>query len=137
IDRLAQVGLHRIEDFKRERDEPETWRKHHAEILGALLDLAVQVLAELPNTEPVPGVRMADFVDTLATVDRILGTDGVTEYRGQAETSAAESVESNPTLAAIAQLVKDDFRGTSKELLEQLEQLSTEVKLPEDARALT
>jgi hypothetical protein len=118
-ERLLTVQLARItEDHRgRESDLERRWEVAHPRVLGALLDLAVQVLAQRDGCLPERLPRMADFAHTLATVDQVLGTAGLTRYREQAGELAADAVDSDPVLQAIARHVTQRFEGTGAELL--------------------
>jgi hypothetical protein len=61
-DRLITVTLTRITEHGRRLDDELAvqWQAAHPRILGALLDLTVRVLAELPTLPPGPLPRMAD-----------------------------------------------------------------------------
>lgn len=63
---------------------------------------------------------MADFAHTLATVDRVLDTDGLDRYRGQAEDMAADAVGSDPVLRAVTARITEPWEGTGAELLDQI-----------------
>ena len=118
-ERLLTVQLARItEDHRsRESDLEQRWEVAHPRVLGALLDLAVQVLAQREGCLPETLPRMADFAHTLATVDRALGTTGLTRYRQQAGEMAADAVDSDLVLKAITTHVTEHFVGTGAELL--------------------
>ena len=119
-ERLLTVQLERIDekDRGRESDLEQRWAVAHPRALGALLDLAVQVLAAREDCLPTTLPRMADFAHTLATVDHVLGTTGLQRYREQAGDLAADAVDSDPVLKAITTHVAEQFRGTGAELLE-------------------
>ena len=121
-ERLLTVQLDRItEDHRgRESDLERRWEAAHPRLLGAVLDLAVQVLAARDTCCPARLPRMADFAHTLATVDRVLGTDGLDRYRGQAEDTAADAVGSDPVLKAIKATIITPWEGTGAELLDAI-----------------
>jgi len=121
-ERLLTVQLDRItEDHRgRESDLEHRWDAAHPRLLGAVLDLAVQVLAARQGTCPARLPRMADFAHTLATVDHVLGTHGLDRYRGQAQDMAADTVGSDPVLRAIAARITEPWEGTGAELLDQI-----------------
>ncbi len=121
-ERLLTVQLARItEDHRgRESDLEARWEAAHPRLLGAVLDLAVQVLAARDTCCPARLPRMADFAHTLATVDHVLGTDGLSRYRAQAEDMAADTVGSDPVLRAITATITTPWEGTGAELLEAI-----------------
>jgi len=121
-ERLLTVQLDRItEDLRgRESDLEQRWQHAHPRLLGAVLDLAVQVLAAREASCPARLPRMADFAHTLATVDHVLGTDGLDRYRAQAQDMAADTVGSDPVLRAIAARITEPWEGTGAELLDTI-----------------
>jgi len=121
-ERLLTVQLARIteEHRGRESDLERRWEAAHPRLLGAVLDLAVQVLAARDTCCPVRLPRMADFAHTLAAVDHVLGTEGLARYRGQAEDMAADTVGSDPVLKAIVDTVTEPWEGTGAELLDAI-----------------
>jgi len=83
---------------------------------------------------------MADFAHTLATVDHVLGTDGLARYRSQAEDMAADTVGSDPVLKAIKATIITPWEGTGADLLEAItdHDVKTPPKgWPATARAMT
>lgn len=118
VDRLVHLGLERIPDTARRRDEQMAaqWRDAHPKVLGALLDLTVQVLAALPSVHLEASPRMADFARVLAAVDQVLDTDGLSTYLGLRDELAADAAGSDPVLVALAENVVGEFTGTSAEL---------------------
>lgn len=142
-DRLLTVELGRIGERQRKLDADlaARWADAHPRILGALLDLAAQVLAALPDTRLEQLPRMADFARVLAVVDRILGTDALTAYGRQAGDLAADAVDSDPVLAAITASITAPWTGTAGELLGLItpdrEGWRAPKDWPKDPRALT
>lgn len=140
-DRLVIVDLERIDDSRR-RDEREL-RRLYAErrpaILGALLDLTAAVLAELPNVQLGAMPRMADFARVLAAVDRVLGTKALGSYLAQRGRIADDVVDSDPVGEAIAAMVRQqgEWRGTAKELLEQITPQRRPEGWPRSPRGMT
>jgi hypothetical protein len=121
-ERLLTVQLARITEQHRgrESDLERRWEQAHPRLLGAVLDLAVRVLAVRDTTCPTRLPRMADFAHTLAAVDHVLGTDGLTRYWEQAEDMAADAVGSDPVLKAITATITGSWEGTGGKLLEQI-----------------
>lgn len=142
-ERLLTVDLARIGETGRQLDADLTarWQDAHPRILGALLDLAAQVLGVLPrlNLERLP--RMADFAKVLAAVDVVLGTKSLKAYVGQAGDLAADAVDSDPVLAAIKRTITAPWEGVAAQLLERLSGVDDTRRAPKDwpkdARALT
>jgi len=118
-ERLLTVELHRITDTGRKLDADlaRRWQEAHPRLLGALLDLAARVLAELPGLHLDRLPRMADFARVLAAVDRVLGSTALADYGAQAGDLAADAVDSDPVLSAIAGNVTELWQGSAAELL--------------------
>jgi len=140
-ERLLTVQLDRItEDHRgRESDLEQRWQQAHPRLLGAVLDLAVQVLDAREATCPARLPRMADFAHTLATVDHVLGTDGLDRYRGQAQDMAADTVGSDPVLRGVTARITEPWEGTGAELLEAITDHDSKPPKgwPATARAMT
>jgi hypothetical protein len=144
-DRALPVTLDLITDEER-RDEESfwpDWHQAHPQLLGAVLDLAAGVMAELPSVELTSKPRMADFGRVLAAVDAQLGTSALSRYARQAATLAADGLSGDSFAARIQETVGGPFEGTSAKLLA----LATPVvpdgewkppkDWPKDARAVT
>lgn len=143
-ERLLSVELHRIPDTGRKLDAAlsRLWEQVHPRLLGAVLDLAVQVLRTVPTLTLDRLPRMADFARLLAAVDTVLGTDGLRRYADQAGDLAADAFEADPVLSAIAAHVVGQWEGTAGQLLAAInDQLGDKARppkgWPKDARALT
>lgn len=123
-DRLLTVECDRIPAAARRLDDDlaRRWTKAHPRILGALLDLTVRVLAELPDVRLRDYPRMADFARVVAATDAVLGTDALTTYRGQAGRIAADVVDADPVAAAVRSQVDQHgpWEGSAGELLAKL-----------------
>lgn len=118
-DRTVHLQLERIPDSRRREDRvlAEEWAQAHPRVLGAVLDLAVQVLGVLPTTVVESPPRMADFARVLAAVDTVLGTDGLETYRSLGRDLAEDAAGSDPVLAALGLAVRREWVGTAGELL--------------------
>lgn len=121
-DRLVHLALERIDETDRCRDEElaSQWRAAHPRVLGALLDLTARVLPILPMVELESSPRMADLARVLATVDRVLGTDGLTTYLGLRGELAQDAATSDPVLIKLTKQVTAEWEGDSAELLDCL-----------------
>ena len=71
-ERLMTVEVHPITRRRYDADLMAAWEAAHPRILGALLDLAAQVLTVLPDVRLADPPRMADFARVLAAVDHVL-----------------------------------------------------------------
>lgn len=147
-DRLVTVDLHRIEEEQRRAEVDLSGAQQDAtpQIMGALLDLNVQVLQELPrvNLDRMP--RMADFARVLAAVDAVTGEQSLERYVEQASDLAEDAMASTPVLIALETAARQGafhlgWEGSAAELLERLELALPPYspkpkKWPEDARKL-
>ena len=119
-DRLLPITLKGIDEQQRrdERDVWAGWADDHPIILGALLDLTVDVLGVLPSVAMDRRPRMADFARVLAAVDKVLGTDGYTRYLDSVRSVATDSLSGDDFITAIAHtFARSTFTGSSGELL--------------------
>jgi hypothetical protein len=123
-DRLLPIALDRIADADRlgEQDLPALWAAAWPRVLGAVLDLAAAVLADLaahPRPERLP--RMADYGRILHALDRITGSDAVATYARLGDELAGDAVNLDPVLAALVAEVRAPFTGTAGDLLDRLD----------------
>ncbi len=102
---------------KTDADVADQWNEAHPEVLGALLDLTVKVLRILPSVSLDNLPRMADFGRVLVAVDQVLGTTGFATFYHQRRDLATDSVNSNPVLIAITDIIHRPVRLTSAGLL--------------------
>ncbi len=118
-DRLLLIDIERIDSTRRMTDEElaERWEQLHARMLGALLDLAAQVLAVLPDIRLDELPRMADFAKVLAAVDYVAGTRGLDRYLKMGETLSADVTAGDQVLAVITRSITEEFKNTAAELL--------------------
>lgn len=119
-DRIVLVDLARIPRDRR-RPERELDARYIAErprILGALLDVLVRVLRELPGVTPDRLPRMADFARVLAALDRATGSRALERYAAQEDRVAVEVAEGDPLAGAVAEL--GTWEGTATDLLAAL-----------------
>lgn len=123
-ERLVLVDLEPIHETNRKTDK-ELNRMYDAAqpaILGALLDLLVQVMSKL-ETVKVPRLpRMADFAKVLAAMDEATGMGSLAIYETQGNRIAGEVIESDPYGSAIVRFMstRKDWSGTAQELLEAI-----------------
>jgi energy-coupling factor transporter ATP-binding protein EcfA2 len=139
-DRIVVVDLARI---PRERRRPKRqldaqYFAAQPKFLGALLDLLVRVLRELPSVATDGYPRMADFARVLAALDRATGSRALERYVAQEGRVAAEVAEGDPLAGAIVEL--REWTGTAVELLARLAPPSPAKPprwLPTEPRALS
>lgn len=140
VNRLLSIELNRVEPTKRllDAEVAERWKAAWPRLLGALLDLAVQVMAVLPSVHLDELPRMADFARVLAAVDQVLGTDGMATWTGQADRLAADVVEGDAVLREIARCIVRPWTGTAAELISRLGDRSDLGRAwPTNGRAMT
>lgn len=124
-DRMLPINLERIPDTNR-LDETHlwpAWNDIHPQVLGAVLDLAANVFTQLPLVELTQRPRMADFARILAATDNTLHTDGLDRYLVKQGSLAAESLDTDPLIAAITTRIHNQWTGTASQLLVQLTNL--------------
>lgn len=123
-ERLLPIDLATISEADRMEEESlwPRWREVHPGILGAVLDLAASVLAEMPAVQLAARPRMADFARILTAVDRVLGTVGAERYMARQGALAVDSLTGDEFITQVADKVAGTlagtFTGTSKQLRE-------------------
>jgi len=138
-ERLLTVELHRITERRYDADLTAAWEDAHPRILGALVDLAAQVLKALPDVVLPDPPRMADFARILAAADQITGSTGLATYGRLASDLAADAVTSDPVLRRITERVTAAWEGKAGELLDLLGDADPEHRRewPQSGRAMT
>jgi len=125
LDRCLIVRLERIsEEDRLTEEELETLTLSLLPgIYGALLDLLVTALQNLPTTKPAKLPRMADFAQLCLAA----GIPGFQEaYSINLEAGCQAAVEASPLAAGILSLLDahdGSWEGTSTELIQQLQEL--------------
>jgi hypothetical protein len=141
-DRLLSVELQPFGPSGRraERALATAWQEAHPRILGALLDLLVQVLAVLPQVGD-SDTRMADFAQILTATDKITGSSSLDTYLEGKDDISRQVLEGDPVAAEILALVEQEsaWAGTITELLRVLRQRSpdAEFKWPRSAKSMS
>jgi hypothetical protein len=140
-ERLLTVELARIPRENRRSDAAisDQYARAQPALLGALLDLTAQVLAELPAVELVELPRMADFARILGALDRSQGWTTLADY-GEAAAEATRAVlESSPVAQAVIALIGRGgaWQGTPGELLDRITPDPRPRDWPRTARALS
>lgn len=138
-DRMIPVHLHRITQRRTETALWEAYDEAQPRIVGALLDLLVRTLQELPEVREkadrgeIPLPRMADYGLIMAALDKVSGsttTSILNDYLKQRTELAEEVVESNQVGTQVLTFMKrmaprqEDglqvWQGTAAELLDEL-----------------
>jgi hypothetical protein len=140
-DRLLSVELESISPGRRRLDA-EVWaafQKVHPSVLGALLDLHVAVLAELPKVHLNELPRMADFARVLAALDRVMDSHALETYLGQTVTVADEVIEGDAVATAIREfaMAHGRWEGNASDLLTKLSPEHPSRRWPQSPHALT
>jgi hypothetical protein len=121
-ERLVLFELQRPTEWLTEKEVDARLDDMRPRVLGALLDLAVGVVAALPTTEVVRDLRMADFATFLSAFDTITGGDALTSYRRQLDSIFDEALESDAVAMAVIELMehRTSWTGTARQLLDDL-----------------
>jgi hypothetical protein len=135
-DRMLPADLEVISAQARRTEEElwPAWHEAHPAILGALLDLAAEVMARLPSVQLESKPRMADFARIVAAADLVLGTNGLVRYMSRAADLAADGLSGDSFAVRIQELFTiSEFDGSSAKLLELLTpSLAPGERLPKD-----
>lgn len=139
-ERLVLVELDRISEDNRRLDSEldQVFRAMHPLVLGALLDLLSETLAELPNVSVERLPRMADFARIVWAVDRVRGTNAFSTYLSTGHRIAAEVIEGDAVALAVEHFMsrRRRWRGTAQELLDELTEPERAKHWPSDAQRL-
>lgn len=125
LDRALIVEHPRIPADSRapEREIWQAFRAAHAEILGALLDVVVVALRNLPTVELAELPRMADFAEWMVGAEPALGWEPgrfLDTYAGNRESAHTVALDSSPIAKVITAVAEGGFEGTASELLARL-----------------
>jgi hypothetical protein len=128
LDRCLLLNLPRIEEHER-RPEAELWQafeEARPRILAALLSAVCIALRDLPNTQLPILPRMADFALWATAAEPGLGFERgsfLAAYQANRNAGNEVALESSPVGKAVIDLMAavPEWKGTSTELLEQLE----------------
>lgn len=112
--RLLPVRLSVISDAARRDEEKidQAFAAVHPTVLGALLDLAVVMLRELPAVDEavergeVRLPRLAGFGRVCAALDRALGTNRLAAYRGLMTDQAVDAATEDEVASAVREFVQ-------------------------------
>lgn len=140
-DRLVILDLDGITPAKRQ-SEKKLLRRYEAakpRLLGALLDLLVKVLAELPRLELTEMHRMADYSRVLAALDTVTGLACLPTFLGQRSKIAAQVIAGDSVGSAIRDFMtrQGAWTGTATTLLQLLSQERQPKDWPRTPNALS
>jgi hypothetical protein len=123
LDRTVLIELPLIRKY---RAEQEFWSKFDAAqptLLGALLDLAVQIMQKLPNVKISEQLRMADFAKLGAAAESALGLQSgefSRTYNGNRKKATSVALDVSPVANPVCELAQKGYEGTATDLLEKL-----------------
>ncbi len=133
-DRVVLVDLEPIPEGKRatESELDARYKKAHAQMFGALLDLVGNVLKELPLIVVKSSPRMADFARVLAAMDKVTGGRALEIYLGQSDRIAEAVIDADEVAVALQDWMstRNVWEGTTSELLEMLKMREWAVQRP-------
>lgn len=118
-ERLATVDLRRIDRHHRQPEATLRHRWRHAlpGILGGLLDLAAIVHQRLETISVDDSPRMADFGRTLAAVDEVMATNGLSRYLSRADQLSEDSLSAAPFIEYLRLHTREPLVGSGGDLL--------------------
>lgn len=123
-DRMVFADLERIGSDKRllDADLEDRFEEMWPRLLGALCDLASNVLRTLPGVHLEEHPRMADFARVVRAVDLLRGTNALHTYMTTAANLAEEVVYGDPVADAVRDFVlrHGHFKGSAEDLLGRL-----------------
>jgi hypothetical protein len=128
-DRVINIELKQI-DYREESEINAAWDEAKPRIFGALLDLLVKTLAQLPKVKLTKPPRMADFTRLGEAMMQAQGHDPGTFdalFKANRQESIARAMEASPVAVAVREMVDGHqghspivFHGTMKKLLDTL-----------------
>jgi len=123
-DRLIHAECEQIDEGRRmeDADAQAAFEAAWPSALGGLLDLAVKILAALPDVKLARKPRMADFARVVAATDQVLGGNALDAYLKRRQRAAEEQLEGDLVADAIRRFALEQGRweGTAGELLAKL-----------------
>jgi hypothetical protein len=141
-DRLVPVELERITDNRRRTEEElaAEFAQLQPRLLGALCQLAADVLEVLPAVSVARLPRMADFGRILAALEHVTGWHSLDDYRTACQQVAADVVAGGPLASALIEftVARMTWTGTATELLDMLNPYRPDgARWPKTARTLS
>lgn len=142
VDRIIRLDFPRLTSYKPTRAFWNEFKEAHPEVLGALLDVAVQGLARLEGTEAPVNIRMSGFAQWVIACETAAGFQGG-EFMGQLMANKHEAnetvLEFSSTGLAIILMLQDlgRFYGTYRELKNEILKYAYDTKkIPDNNAAL-
>jgi hypothetical protein len=117
------MQLEQMTSYKEERTFWGEFEETRAQIFGALLDRVCRGLGRIPDIR-LSSTRMVDFVKWSTACESDNGAF-MRAWDASAGEALADVIEKNPVALALREFMtdKDHWRGTTTQLLQQLEQL--------------
>jgi hypothetical protein len=140
-ERLLPIELDPIPPDQRRTDDEvnQEFAAAQAAVLGALLDLAANVLTLLSKVRVERLPRLADFAKILAALDKATGWTTLADYFALADEITETVIEADPFADAVRALItkEHEWTGTAAGLLELLTPADNVPKaFPRTARAV-
>jgi hypothetical protein len=123
LDRSVLLELPVLENYREEREFWAEFEAARPRLLGALLDVAVEALRNLPEVQLTEKPRMADFaaIATAGEAELGLSTGAFIKAYNRNRTNAnAVALEASPVASLICDLAEEGWDGTAAELLTNL-----------------
>jgi hypothetical protein len=115
LDRLILVSLQRIAGERLTEGKLDAeWADAQPRVLAGVLDLAVQMLAGLPEAQNPAGLRMADYAEALWAID----PDLYDAYRDNVTTARGDMAADDPFIGALVRWLREcggEWGGTAEE----------------------
>jgi hypothetical protein len=114
-ERLATVELRRIDRHQRQSEATlrHEWQQALPGILGGLLNVAAAVHQRLETISVDQSPRMADYGRTLAAVDEVLATNGLSRFLSRADQLSEESLSADPFIERLRLHTQEPLVGKS------------------------
>ena len=112
-DRLVEVEALPMGERRSEEELDEAWRQAHPYVLGALLDLAAQVLAVLPDITREGLPRMADFARIMLALDAIWDSKGYARYTEQSLITSERVAEGDVVCIEVIKRITEKWTGSA------------------------
>lgn len=146
LDRTIVIDLPVIRQFRSEQEFWTQFELARPRILGALLDVAVKAIRQLPKVQLQDAPRLADFALLATAAESAIGLSKgsfMTAYTENRKNANAIALEASPIVGPICDLVeKGPWRGTAAVLLAQLMRMRADAEVdrkgwPKNARTLS
>ena len=130
LDRSVLLELPVIEHYREEREFWARFDLAHHRMFGALLDVAVKALRDLPGVRVPQKTRMADFAALATAAESALNLrrgEFMNIYTQNRQDANAVALETSPIGPLICDLAEEgDWEGTATELLRALSKRADE-----------